>query len=161
MHRKHHSVVRALRNNPAVLQRFWQLVKMTDDPRECWEWLGPLGPGGYPTFHVAGRTIAASHVTWFTSSGEFPEGGRVNRRCGNSRCVRPNHLVWALSQKMERLLESLADGYVALPGHTLTPTQRSPLDPRVLRALAASESESPAVSGSEPNDSADGAAAAA
>jgi len=156
MRRKHYTIVRALRNNPAVLQRFWQLVKMTDDPSECWEWLGPLGPGGYPTFHIAGRTIVASHVTWFTSAGEFPEGGRVNRRCGNARCVRPDHLVWAMSQKMERMLESLEEGYVALSGHPLAPRQRSPLEPRVLRAL-----ESPAVSGSEPNDNADGAAAAA
>ena len=134
MQRKNGSIVRALRNDPTVLQRFWTQVRLTDDAHDCWEWLGPTGPAGYPTFRIAGHSIAASHVTWFTTVGELPEGGRVNRRCGNPLCVRPNHLAWALSRTMERVLESLGDGYVSVPGHTFAPAKREPRDPRVLRA---------------------------
>ena len=138
MKRPHWSVVRALRNDPQVLERFWKFVQVSDGENDCWEWIGGVTTGGYPSFRIAGRSIAASHVTWFAEAGEFPEGGRVKRRCGNVRCVRPTHLAWALSQLLERAVESLDDGYVALPGHAFVPDGRAPRDPRVLRAAASS-----------------------
>jgi hypothetical protein len=161
MQRKHTSIVRALRNDPKVLQRFWRSVRLTDDAKDCWEWVGPFGPGGYPTFRVAGRTIAASHVTWFTAMGELPEGGRLNRQCGNPNCVRPNHLAWALSRTMEHAIESLRDGYVALPGHAFTPAERGPRDPRVLRAIVATVNVPAPNAMTDPDDRPDGTAAAA
>ena len=135
MRRRHSSLIRALRDDPRVLQRFWKYVQLTDDANDCWVWTGPLAPGGYPAFRIAGRSLAASHVTWFTEVGELPEGGRVKRQCGNVLCVRPTHLAWALSPVLQRAVESIGDGYLEPGGHAFTPGGRRPCDPRFLRSV--------------------------
>jgi hypothetical protein len=161
MQRIHWSVVRALRNDPRVLERFWTHVRVNEGADACWEWTGGVTLGGYPSFRIAGRSIAASHVTWFVSAGEFPEGGRVKRLCGNVACVRPTHLAWALSSLLERAVESFDDGYVTLPGHAFVPGTRDPRDPRVLRA-AVSPTDAPSRDAEQAHDdTADDTAAAA
>jgi len=161
MQRTHWSVVRALRNDPRVLERFWTHVRVNEGEDACWDWTGGVTPGGYPSFRIAGRSIAASHVTWFASAGEFPEGGRVKRMCGNVACVRPTHLAWALSPLLERAVESFDEGYVTLPGHAFVPGTRDPHDPRVLRA-AVSPTTAPSLGAEQPlgGDDDDEAAAA-
>lgn len=158
MRRKHWTVIRALRNDPRVLQRFWKLVQLTDDASSCWEWIGAVSPAGYPSFRIAGRSIAASHVTWFTSVGEFPEGGRLKLRCGNPRCVRPIHLAWALSRTMERAVEALGDGYLPLAGHGFVAVGRAPHDPRVMRSPTLSAAMPSPDGAREPNDDTEAAA---
>jgi hypothetical protein len=161
MRRKHSSVVRALRNDPRVLQRFWTQVRLSADEQDCWQWIGAVTPGGYPSFRIAGRSIAASHVTWFTAVGELPEGGRVKRRCGNALCVRPTHLAWALSPMLERTIQSLGDGYVPLAGHVFLPAARAPRDPRVLRTAVSGTGTSSSDGARAPDDNTDDATAAA
>src|SRR3954469_6307072 len=143
MRRKHCSLIRALRTDPRVLQRFWKQVLPSANANDCWEWIGGRTPAGNPSFRIGGRSVAASHVMWFTAVGELPEGGRVKRQCGNTQCVRPTHLAWALSPMLERAVESLDDGYVALAGHAFVPDGGAPPDPRSLRAAVAPTGSSP------------------
>jgi hypothetical protein len=55
-------------------------------------------------------------LAWLWSTGEFPLGGRFYRSCENSLCLRPAHLVWAVTRIMERRLCAEFDGYVRLSG---------------------------------------------
>ncbi|HKG94666.1 MAG TPA: HNH endonuclease [Gemmatimonadaceae bacterium] len=129
-------VVRAVQHDERVLERFWSYVD-TDSEGGCWEWRGPVTHGDYPRLIIGRFSIPAARVAWFTATGELPVGGRVFHNCQNPLCVRPEHLAWAVSQRTERVLNALGDGYLTASGvPVVTPAQRARM-PRVLRYVSA------------------------
>jgi hypothetical protein len=66
-------------------------VIVTED---CWLWRREVK--GVPRLRVDGRLMPATHVAWRCAYGEWPRTTRrwrVERQCGNLRCVRPRHLA--------------------------------------------------------------------
>lgn len=111
-------VLLAMRRDPAILARFWSNVERPDDKHACWEWRGRCSRDGLPAFHIGQARISPARVAWLWSTGDFPLGGRVHRRCENPLCVRPGHLAWIVGSIMARRLSAESDGYLPLSGVT-------------------------------------------
>lgn len=80
-------------------EKFWARV---DRSGECWEWTGGYRDGR-PTFYVGKRDGRSSYVPAAHISLELIGEDRGNRQvshlCDNVRCVRPDHLAHALSDR--------------------------------------------------------------
>lgn len=139
MRQKNPSIIRALSDDPSVVERFWTNVSRTDAADDCWEWSGYVRHGGYPTFCVRQFAVRAAHVAWFTHTGELPAVGRVIQTCANHRCVRPSHLAWSLGRAAERNAVTMNDGYVALVGTPFAAAVRAANEPRVFRLIPSSD----------------------
>jgi hypothetical protein len=133
MRQKHPGIMRALTADSSVVERFWTKVDRRDDDDSCWAWRGLVRRGGYPTFCVRQFAITATHIAWFTRTGEIPPVGRIIQLCGNSSCVRPSHLAWTVGRAAERSLETWSDGYVKLSGSPQTSPEQSKTTARVFR----------------------------
>jgi hypothetical protein len=136
--RKTGLLVSALERDARFLARFWSTVEKDAGHEACWRWTGiPRGGGSY-TFTIGRHSIAPARVAWYTATGELPSGGKMVHLCGEERCVRPEHLAWALSRLGERVLDARADGYVSLSGTPVPREERVSLStPRVLRLIGA------------------------
>lgn len=72
-----------------VADRFWSKV---DTSGECWIWQSVTMAAGYGKFKIGGRMAYAHRVAWVLTHGEILDGFDVHHKCGNQRCVRPDHL---------------------------------------------------------------------
>lgn len=87
---------------------FWASVNMIDDPHSCWLWTGRLQRNSagsqYAIISFEGKTISAARwvaerypigreKTWLRDA-EATAKRRLSvlHRCGNSYCLRPDHL---------------------------------------------------------------------
>lgn len=78
-----------LRPKLTLEQRFWQKVRKTES---CWEWGASTDSPGYGRVWVDGRMRPAHRVAWELTNGPIPDGMFLDHRCGNHRCVNPDHL---------------------------------------------------------------------
>lgn len=79
--------------------RFWARVEKTE---QCWYWLQrrrwssrhilERAPG-YGTFVAGGKSYAAHKLSYLITHGDITKGLVVRHRCGDSRCVNPEHLI--------------------------------------------------------------------
>lgn len=79
--------------------RFWARVEKTE---QCWYWLQrrrwssrhilERAPG-YGTFVTGGKSYAAHKLSYLITHGDIAKGLVVRHRCGDSRCVNPEHLI--------------------------------------------------------------------
>jgi hypothetical protein len=139
MRRNHQSVVRALRQNSSVIERFWANVNRSDRANVCWEWSGRVKPGNRPSFSFDRFTIAAPRIAWFLETGDLPLGGRMHQLCNNPLCVRPSHLGWRIGRRTESVLEAMNDGYVRVAGASVSQGEATPGIRRILRSSSESE----------------------
>jgi hypothetical protein len=109
-------IINALAHEPRILARFWSTVEKDADEGGCWWWTGALRGGSSYAFNIGRYSIAPARVVWFTVTAELPSGGKMQHLCGNDRCVRPEHLSWALSHFGERSLIARDEGYLSLSG---------------------------------------------
>ena len=70
--------------------RFWEKVQKGPS---CWLWTGGVGKEGGGRFIVGGKVRMAPRVAWRLVYGEEPPRSHLHHRCGNPRCVRPEHLA--------------------------------------------------------------------
>lgn len=73
-----------------VAARFWSKVQKGSD---CWIWIGGT-TRGRGAFLFDGAPVAVERVAWILLYGERPPRDQyVRRTCGNTFCVKPEHLV--------------------------------------------------------------------
>ena len=82
-------------------QRFWPKV---DKGAGCWEWTGYITPQGYGLFWDGKKPNTAHRISWELTNGPIPDGMDIDHRCGNRKCVNPEHLrVATRSQNNQHL----------------------------------------------------------
>jgi len=74
--------------------RFWTQVERSDG---CWLWRGHRNRDGYGQFKVTDRpghyrTVRAHRWAWEATHGPVPAGLTLDHLCGETACVRPDHL---------------------------------------------------------------------
>jgi hypothetical protein len=70
--------------------RFWSKVQRGPG---CWWWSGRVDRTGYGVFSVSRQTIVrAQRYSWTLTRGAAPDHACVLQRCGERRCVNPEHL---------------------------------------------------------------------
>jgi hypothetical protein len=69
--------------------RFWSSVKITPF---CWPWMRISKRRAGPVFQIGRSSFKVARAAYFFSRGVWPIGGAF-RRCGNSLCVKPAHLI--------------------------------------------------------------------
>ena len=105
-------------------ERFWSRVSRNDpvaDPDGCWLWQGELTARGFTRVRVHGVETTAHQHAWALTYGALPaeSGLKLLHRCGNHRCVRPDHLQPSSHlDTMQRYWQSVTH---CRQGHALTP----------------------------------------
>jgi hypothetical protein len=108
--------------DPLVL--FWADVRLSD---HCWEWVGPIGAGGYGAFGAADRAglpQRAHRASWIIHFGPIPDGLNVLHHCDNRPCVRPSHLF--LGTQADNIHDMIAKGRHAWAPEWMTKHQSIP-----------------------------------
>jgi len=87
-------------------QRFWNIVNVTDNEKDCWKWKSYLNnPNGYGYFYVQdkemlgpGKNMLAHRVAFIITFGMKNESNYICHRCDNLKCCNPNHLFEGTAQ---------------------------------------------------------------
>jgi hypothetical protein len=86
---------------PEVTRRFWRKVQRS--AHGCWLWTARVDRCGYGAFSISRREIVRAHrLSWRLAHGADAAHGCVLQRCGNHRCVRPDHLYLGSAHEIER-----------------------------------------------------------
>jgi hypothetical protein len=59
----------------------------------CWPWIGIGDSGGYGRINVTRTRKPVHRVVYELFVGSIPDGHHLHHTCGNTRCVRPSHLL--------------------------------------------------------------------
>lgn len=93
-----------------VEPRFFKKIKKTlKHPGfdECWLWTGAMQSNQkYGQFYMHGRVYQAHRAAWLYFVGPIPDGEHIHHKCGETRCVNPEHLQ--LSTQRENNAEMFA-----------------------------------------------------
>lgn len=89
-----------------TIERFWEKVKKT---QYHWLWMASMTkvakskqcrPGTavqyYGQFWDGSKKRYAHQVAWEIMYGSIPSGNKLENRCGNNRCIRPEKGHWEL-----------------------------------------------------------------
>jgi hypothetical protein len=67
---------------------------------DCWEWTGICSSAGVPKINLYvgygknGRTVLSTRrVVWQIVKGAIPAGRLITTKCGNPKCLNPEHLT--------------------------------------------------------------------
>jgi hypothetical protein len=77
-----------------ALIRFFQLVKLPDNPNECWIWRGAKTPSGYGRFPLGNRILGeiyAHRFSYEVFKGDLNADNCLHH-CDTTSCVNPIHL---------------------------------------------------------------------
>src|SRR5262245_59768516 len=98
-----------------------------DEETGCWNWTGRL-MRGYGQCKVRGQEwVLAQRVFYTHHVGPIPEGLDIHHRCGNRRCVNPEHL-----EPITR-----GENVRALHGHTILSWEKAEVIRTIVDALCA------------------------
>jgi hypothetical protein len=76
---------------PRAVGRFWAKVRRVSEG--CWDWVARVDRGGYGIFSVTRDKLVRAHrLSWLLAGNSDPGAACLLHRCGNHRCVRPDHL---------------------------------------------------------------------
>ncbi len=71
--------------------RFWSKVRRQTEG--CWDWAARVDRGGYGIFSITRDKLVRAHrLSWLLAEQPDPGAACLLHRCGNHRCVKPEHL---------------------------------------------------------------------
>ena len=69
------------------------LVRLGNNPNDCWEWIGSCNSlTGYGKKQFNNRTLSAHRWLYEMLFGKIPDNMVINHLCNNKKCVNPYHL---------------------------------------------------------------------
>ena len=102
----------------------------------CWEWQGAFDTKGYGRIVVDRKEVRAHRFSYELANGPIPSGLHVLWRCGNTRCVRPDHLY--LGRAPVKRATSEASVNAKLTKTEVTQIRSKAADGETMEALARS-----------------------
>lgn len=88
--------------NATQTAKLFAHVRKTDG---CWEWTASVTAGGYGQMRVGTKVKYAHRLFFQQLVGDIPDGMKLDHKCSNRRCVRPDHLrVVTNKQNAEHLV---------------------------------------------------------
>lgn len=85
----------------------------------CWLWQGRLTSQGYGEFVLRRKHVVAHRYAYILTHGSIPADLQLMHRCGDPRCVRPDHLALADRKTISRHIWQATTH--CLHGHPRTP----------------------------------------
>lgn len=79
--------------NEIQIRAFWSKVDITDNSKDCWNWLGAKKPTGYGNVRIDKKYRLAHRVAFELINGVIPDGLIVCHICDNPSCCNPSHLM--------------------------------------------------------------------
>lgn len=84
-------------------KRFWAKVSKSAEPDGCWLWTAAVDSNGYGMFGESPHTVMRAWRWAYEQLVGPPPPGQPDMKCGNTKCVRPDHVeVVSRSEKMRR-----------------------------------------------------------
>lgn len=111
VHHRRNGPAMPLNLTPKQFSRFWSKVDRSGEEESCWIWIGHRSRGGYGSFSLKSRELAAHRVSWEIANGVIPDGKNVCHNCpegDNPLCINPSHL-WIGTQR-QNILDMEAKG---------------------------------------------------
>jgi hypothetical protein len=95
---EHLSGRRGTKPLPRTLERL-QTYCTVDRETDCWLWQGAVSSRGFPVVAWGVKSLngnrvpqPAARLAYALVYGEIPRGRRMQRTCGNRRCIYPAHV---------------------------------------------------------------------
>lgn len=100
-------------------------IRVDNRTEGCWEWTGSRDKFGYGSCYLRLRSgprvfMMAHRVAYAWWAGAIPEGLEIDHLCGNTACVRPDHLEAVTHQTNQRRGRAATKTH-CVHGHAFTP----------------------------------------
>lgn len=105
-----------------TLDQFIRRANVTNNPQECWGWLGSKS-GGYGNIRVDNKNVLAHRWIYEEVVEPIPPGYVLDHICRNKLCINPNHLeLVTQAENVRRVVPHRRQPfeYVCRNGHTRT-----------------------------------------
>jgi hypothetical protein len=85
--------------NKEIIDRLYKFLAKEGSSFECYKWIGACDPNGFPRISINNKSVGARRAMWICKFGEIPDHMYVLNKCGDKKCINPNHLYLSSDKK--------------------------------------------------------------